>query len=77
MLTATADAERTFTAHRLLKTYLRNRSTENTVNANVLSAPIANGLAHMYLNSTVTIDVNDCHYSILQVGRTEDLCCNE
>ena len=34
---------------RLLKTYLRNRSTENRLN----------GLAHMYLNSTVTIDVND------------------
>ena len=46
---STATAERTFSALRLLKTYLRNRSTENRLN----------GLAHMYLNSTVTIDVND------------------
>ena len=46
---STATAERTFSALRLLKTYLRNRSTENRVN----------GLARMYLNSTVTIDVDD------------------
>ena len=46
---STAPPERTFSALRLLKTYLRNRTSESRLN----------GLAHMYLNSTVSIDVND------------------
>ena len=46
---------------RLLKTHLRNRSTENRLN----------GLALMYLNSTVTILMSKMSLLDLQVGRTQ------
>jgi hypothetical protein len=46
---STATPERTFSALRLLETYLRNRTNENRLN----------GLAHMYLNSAVAVDVQD------------------
>jgi hAT family C-terminal dimerisation region len=46
---STATPERTFSALRLLKTYLRNRCSENRLN----------GLALMYFNSSSAVDVHD------------------
>jgi hypothetical protein len=46
---STATPERTFSAMRLLKTHLRNRSIENRLN----------GLAYMYFNSASAVDVQD------------------
>jgi hypothetical protein len=46
---STATPERTFSALRLLKTYLRNRTGEKRLN----------GLAHMYFNSTVPVDIEN------------------
>ena len=46
---STATPERTFSTLKLLKSYLRNRCTENRLN----------GLAHMYMHSTEEIDVEN------------------
>jgi hypothetical protein len=47
---STATPERTFSALRLLKTYLRNRTNENRLN----------GLGHMHFNSAaIAVDVQD------------------
>jgi hypothetical protein len=46
---STATPELTFSAVRLLKTYLRNMSNESRLN----------GLAHMYFNSASAVDVQD------------------
>lgn len=46
---STATPECTFSALRLLKTHLQNRCNENRLN----------GLAHMYFNFTVAVDVQD------------------